>query len=173
MFIIKLLFTQARIKIFLTIMETLVLYSTNRLIGPFYCISFIYKYSVVWPLIMLLKWFYQYFYLKLIAKGTECRKMTYCDYKNVLTRKGSFTKKLPMNLLKWPLLLLLCVLIKSIILPILKVLRIYLIPIEKILTIMTSRRRLKWRPEDVLSAVEGTSLGGWFGTSPGRSQDVP
>ena len=42
---------------------------------------------------MLLKKFYQYFYLKLIAKGTECRKMTYCDYKNVLTCKGSFTKK--------------------------------------------------------------------------------
>ena len=46
-----------------------------------------------------------------------------------------YKKKLPMNLLKWPLLLLLCVLIKSIILPILKVLRIYLIPIEEILTI--------------------------------------
>ena len=29
----------------------------------------------------------------MIAKGTECRKMAYCDYKNVLTCKGSFTKK--------------------------------------------------------------------------------
>ena len=36
-----------------------------------------------------------------------------------------------MNWLKWPLLLLLCVLTKSIILLILKVIKIYLIPIEK------------------------------------------
>ena len=30
---------------------------------------------------------------ELILKGTYCGKMTYCDYKNVLTCKGSFTKK--------------------------------------------------------------------------------
>ena len=29
-----------------------------------------------------------------------------------------------------------------------------------------------WRPWDVLIYVQGMSLGGWFRTSPGRSQDV-
>ena len=100
LFIIKILFTQARIQIFLTIIETLPLYTTNMLIGPFYCISFIYKYSFVWPLIMLFKKFYWYFYLKLIATGTECEKMTYCHYKNVSTCTGSFTKKITNEFIK-------------------------------------------------------------------------
>ena len=66
--------------------------------------------------------------------GSDCRKMSYCDNEHVLMGKDVFRKKKkkkPMNWLKWPLLLLLCVLTKSIILLILKVIKIYLIPIEK------------------------------------------